>query len=93
MTKTLGVGLGLQGVLVGGHEVELVAEARRAADVGGAAVQRDDDGEVEGDLALVVGDEPAAGAVDLAGVELGDQLDAACSASMPPERAGRRPAW
>ena len=48
-----------------------------SADVGGAAVHRDDDGQVEGDLALVVADEPSAVAVDLAGVELGDQLDAA----------------
>ena len=34
------------------------------------------DEQVERDLALVVADQPAAGAVDLAGVELGDQLDA-----------------
>ncbi len=38
-------------------------------------MQRDDNGEVEGDLATVVADQPSAGAVDLAGVELGDQLD------------------
>ena len=35
-----------------------------------------DHGEVERDLAAVVADEPPAGAVDLAGVELGDELDA-----------------
>ena len=57
--------LGLQGVLVDLDEAELVAEARRAAHVRGAAVQRYDDGEVEGHLALVVGDELAALAVDL----------------------------
>ena len=84
--------LRLQGVLVGGHEVELVAEPGRAADVGGAAVQRDDDGEVEGDLAAVVADQAAAGAVDLAGVELGDQLDAPLG-EHPAEVLGRRPAW
>ena len=79
-------GLRLQRVLVGRHEVELVAETRRAADVRGAAVQRDDDGEIERDLAAVVADEPAAGAVDLAGVELGDELDALA------RRASRRAA-
>ena len=47
MAKMFGAHLGLQRVLVGGHEVEVVAEARRAADVLGAAVQRDHHGEVE----------------------------------------------
>ena len=79
--------LGLQRVLVGRDEVR----ARRR-DPGerptyvGAAVQRDDDGEVERHLAPVVADEPAAGAVDLAGVELGDQLDALLG-EHPAERA------
>ena len=58
----------------------------------GAAVQRDDDGEVERDLAPVVADEPAAGAVDLTGVELGDQLDAALG-EHPAELLRRRSAW
>ena len=50
-------------------------------------MERDHHGEVEGDLAAVVADEPAAGAVDLAGVELGDQLDAPLG-EHPAELAG-----
>ena len=42
---------------------------------GGAAVQRDRDEQVEVELAAVVGAERAADPVDLAGVELGHQLD------------------
>ena len=68
--------LRLQRVRIGGDEAELVAEPGRAADVRGAAVQRDRDQQVEGDLALVPADEPPAGAVDLAGGELGHQRDA-----------------
>ncbi len=54
--------LRLEGVRVDRDEIELVAEAGRAADVAGAAVQRDHHGQVEGHLALVVGDQalPAA---------------------------------
>ena len=59
-----------------GHEAELVAQAGRALDVGLAAVQRDHDRQVERDLAAVEGDQPPARAVDLAGVELGDEADA-----------------
>ena len=65
----------LQRALVGRDEAERVAEAGRALDVGGAAVQRDGDEQVEVELAAVVGAELAADAVDLAGVELGHQLD------------------
>ena len=65
----------LQCVLVGGDEAERVAEPGRALDVGGAAVQRDGDEQVEVELAAVVGDELAADAVDLAGAELGHELD------------------
>ena len=55
-------------------------------------MERDDDGQVEGDLAAVVGDEATAGAVDLAGVELGDQLDALLGQHA--RQAGwTRPAW
>jgi hypothetical protein len=46
----------LQGGVVGGDEPEFVAEAGRVLDVGGAAVQRDHDGEVEVDLAAVEAD-------------------------------------
>ena len=59
ITNTFGRGLGLQGALVGGHEAELVPQAGRALDVGLAAVQRDDHGQVEPDLAAVEGDEAA----------------------------------
>ena len=65
----------LQRALVGGDEAERVAEPGRALDVGGAAVQRDRDEQVEVELAAVVGGELAADAVDLAGVELGHELD------------------
>ena len=51
--------------------------------IGGAAVQRDRDEQVEGDLAPVVADEPAAGAVDLAGVELGHERRCPSRASRP----------
>ena len=68
--------LGLERVRIGDDEVEGVAQPGRVGDVGGAAVDRDDDGEIEGDLPAVVADEPPTAAVDLAGVELGDQLDA-----------------
>ena len=44
-------GRGLQRVRVGRDEAELVAEPGRAVDVRGAAVQRDGDEQVEGDLA------------------------------------------
>src|ERR1019366_501338 len=70
----------------GGHrnEAELVAESGGALDVTGAAVQRDDDGQVEGRVPLGVGDQAASPAavaggatcLDGAGVELGYQLDA-----------------
>ena len=92
MTKTLGASLGLQRVLVGGDEVQLVTQARRPADVRSAAVQGYDDGQVEVDLAAVVGDQPAAGAVDLTGVELGHQLDALFGQHAAQLRR-RRPAW
>ena len=77
-------GLRLHRVLVGGHEVQLVAEPRRTSDVRSAAVERDHHGQVEGDLASVVADQPSAGAVDLARVELRDELD------RPSRRASRR---
>ncbi len=38
-------------------------------------MERDGDEEIERHFALVVGDEATAGAVDLAGVELGDEVD------------------
>ncbi|MDX6331814.1 MAG: hypothetical protein QOI83_4197, partial [Streptomycetaceae bacterium] len=44
----IGPGSGLEGVLVDGDEAEVVAQAGGAADVRGAAVQRDDHGQVEG---------------------------------------------
>ena len=59
-----------------GHEAELVAEARGPVHVLGATVHRDDDGQVERHLAFVVADQAATDTVDLAGVELGDQVDA-----------------
>ncbi len=40
-------------------------------------MERDHGGDVEGDLAAVVADEPPAFAVDFAGVEVGDDLDVA----------------
>ena len=79
-------GGGLQGALVGGHEVEVVAEAFAAAHVAGAAVHRHHDRQIEGHLATVVTDELGTRAVDIgaddclsndmAGVELGDQVHA-----------------
>ena len=66
----------LQRVLVGRHEAELVAEARGALDVGRAAVQRDDHRQVERRPRGRRRRPAPARAVDLAGVELGDQLDA-----------------
>ena len=60
ITKTFGARLGLQGVLVGGHEVELVTESRRTTDVrrrrraAGTTTARSN-----GDLATVVADELA----------------------------------
>lgn len=80
-------GLGLQGVLVGGDEVELVSQSGRAPDVGGAAVERDDHGQVEGDLPTVA-DQPSTDAVDLAGVEPGRELDPPLGEQA--RRAGRR---
>ena len=74
--EDVGCGAGLQGVLVGRHEVQRVAEAWRATDELGSTVQRHDDCKIERHLATVVRHEPATFAVDLAGVELGDQLDA-----------------
>ena len=69
-------GVGASGACaVGRDEAERVAEAGRALDIGGAAVQRDGDEQVEVELAPVVGVELAADAVDLAGVELGHELD------------------
>ena len=60
---------------VGRDEAEVVAEPGRPLDVRRTAVQRDRDEEVERHLALVVADQPAALAVDLACVELRDELD------------------
>ena len=65
----------LQRVLVGRDEAERVAEAGRALDVGGAAVQRDGRRAGRRGARAVVGDELAADAVDLAGAELGHELD------------------
>ena len=73
--NTFGFASGLQRGLVGRDEPERVSEPGRALDVGGAAVKRDGHEQIEGDLAAVVGDEPAADSVDLAGVELGHELD------------------
>ena len=75
MTKMLGRALDWSVCGSAGTNPELVAQSRRPVDVGSAAVQRDDDRQVEGDLALVKRDQPAAFAVDLAGVELRDELD------------------
>ena len=75
----VGCGPGLERGPVDGDEAEFVAETGGAPDVGGAAVQRDDHGQVERDPAAVVGDQPAVpgpGCVYLARVELGDQADA-----------------
>ena len=90
--NTFGFAGRLQRALVGGDEAERVAEPGRALDVGGAAVQRDRDEQVEVELAAVVGGELAADAVDLAGAELGHELDLLLG-----EQAGRgarrRSAW
>ena len=67
-----------------GDEAELVAETGGAVDESGAAVQRDDDGQVDRHLTVVVGDQAppeatfhvAAHYLDGAGVELRDQPDA-----------------
>ena len=82
----------LQCRLVRRDEVEVVAETLAATDVVGAAVQRHDDGQVERHLAAVVADEPAAASVDLAGVELGDEVDA-LFLQQRGERRRRRLAW
>ena len=58
MAKMSGLGGGLQGPGVHGNEAEFVAEARRAVDVVGSAVHRDHDGQVERQLAVVVGHKP-----------------------------------
>ena len=89
--KTFGFGGRLQRVLVGRDEAECVAEAGRALDVRSAAVQGNGDEQVEVELAPVVGDELAADAVDLAGVELGHELDLLL-AEQPGELLARRPA-
>ena len=68
-------GLGLQGVRVGRDEPELVPQPRRVLHIGRSAVQGHHDRQVEGDLPPVVGDQAFPGAVHLAGVELGHQLD------------------
>jgi hypothetical protein len=62
--KHVRLDLCLKGVRVDRDETELIAETRGAADVGGAAVQRDDHGQVEGHQAIVVRDQrpPVAGA-------------------------------
>ena len=69
------LGRGLQGRLVRGHEVEVVAETCAATHIFGATVQRHDDGQIERHFAAVVTDEPAADTIDLAGVELADEVD------------------
>ena len=92
MTKMFGAALDCRVCSSVGTKFELVAQPRRAADVGGAAVQRDDHREVERDLAAVVADQPPAGAVDLAGVELGDELDALLG-EHPAEVLRPRRAW
>ena len=84
--------LRLEGVRVDRDEAERVAEAGRTADVGGAAVQRDDHGQVEGDHPFVVGDQAAlparlARGLDGPGAELGHQLDALAG-----QQAGQLPA-
>ena len=56
--KDICCGLGLQGVFVGRHETELVAQTRRSSDAGGAAVQRDHDRQVELNFTAVVPDQP-----------------------------------
>src|SRR5947209_15997192 len=48
---------GLQGVLVSGNEVQLVAQTRRPTNIGGTGVQRHDDSEVEGNFTSVVSDQ------------------------------------
>ena len=55
--EDVGRRLGLQGVLIGGDEVELVTKTRGPSDIGGSSVERDDDGQVEAHLAAVVGNE------------------------------------
>ena len=62
-----------------------------AADVRGATVHRNDDRQVEGNLASVVADEASAFAVDLTCVELRHQLDPALL-EHPGERASMRSA-
>ncbi len=76
---------------VGRDEVQIVAEARRTGDEVGTAMEWHRDEKIERDLALVVGDETPAGAVDLAGVELGHQADVLLREE-PSERASTRPA-
>ena len=86
----VGRDLGLQGALVGGHEVDGIAEARRAPDVLGPAVQGHHDREVEGHLPPVVADQPPAHAVDLSGVELADHLDPPLGEHAPQRLGGDR---
>ena len=75
-------------MLVGADEAELVAKAGGAVHIGRAAVEGDHHGEVELEFAAVEGDEPTSGAVDLAGVELGYQLDVLLG--QEPAELGRR---
>ena len=90
--KTFGFARRLERVRVGRDEAERVAEAGRAVDEGCAAVERNGDEQVEGELAAVVGDEPAAGAVDLAGAELDLDLDLLLVEQMR-QVLRRRSAW
>ena len=81
-TKMLGFTVDCSVALSRRDEPEFVAETRRVVDVVGPTVERDHDSEVEVDFATVVADQLAGLAVDLTGVELGD--DARC----PSPRAG-----
>ena len=74
-TKMFGAASDCRVCGIGRDEVQLVAQAGRAGDEVGAAVDRHGDEEIERHLALVVGDEATTGAVDLTGVELGDEID------------------
>jgi hypothetical protein len=65
----------LQRVPVGWDEPECICEPRRALEICGATVERNRDEEVEVEFAAVIRLELAADSVDLAGVEVGDELD------------------
>src|SRR5450631_1189745 len=73
--EDIGLGTRLKRALLGGHEVELVTEAGRAAHPPGAAVKWDHDRQVERHLAFVEANEPATRTVDFAGIELRYELD------------------